>query len=215
METKKTDSGIVYVLTNPAMPGMVKIGMCTNIDERLKTLFTTNVPLPFDPVCACKVDDRRKVEKALQEAFEPDRVHPKREFYSIDPKRAIGLLKLLGTDITKEFADEISKDLSEDDKTAEENFERFEKLRQKRPPLNFNEMKIPVGAKLVYTKDNTIEVEVCGDKKVLYKGEETSLSPITKDLLGVDRGVQPTGYWTYNGKNLLDIYNETYPPNVE
>ena len=43
-------SNIVYVLTNPAMPGIVKIGK-TNRDDpqvRMNELYTTGVPLPFE-----------------------------------------------------------------------------------------------------------------------------------------------------------------------
>jgi hypothetical protein len=211
METKTTNSGIVYVLTNPAMPGLVKIGWTkrASIETHLKELFNIAVPLPFGCEYAYKVDDCKKVEDALHDAFQPYRVHPKREFFYITPEQAKPILELLGSDITKEFVDEISSDLSVEDKIAEENF------RSKRPQSNFQEMNIPKGAKLVYIKDNTIEVEVCGDKKVLYKGEETSLSAVTKGLLSLDYGVQPLRYWTYNGKNLLDIYNETYPQIVE
>ena len=41
--------GIVYLLTNPVMPGLVKIGMTTqeDIDKRMKELYTTGVPVPF------------------------------------------------------------------------------------------------------------------------------------------------------------------------
>ena len=38
---------IVYVLTNPAMPGFVKIGYTTDIQARLKQLHNTSVPVPF------------------------------------------------------------------------------------------------------------------------------------------------------------------------
>ena len=41
--------GTVYVLTNPAMPGMVKIGKTTrDVTHRLKDLYSTGVPLPFE-----------------------------------------------------------------------------------------------------------------------------------------------------------------------
>ena len=38
--------GIVYLLTNPVMPGLVKIGMTTqeDIDKRMKELYTTGIP---------------------------------------------------------------------------------------------------------------------------------------------------------------------------
>ncbi len=88
--------GIVYVLTNPAMPKMVKIGRTgREIDERLNQLYSTGVPLPFECAYAAKVADMDKVEKAFHNAFGPYRVNPKREFFSIDPEQAIGLLELM------------------------------------------------------------------------------------------------------------------------
>ena len=44
--------GIVYALTNPAMPGLVKIGMTSKleIDQRKNQLYfgSSGVPLPFE-----------------------------------------------------------------------------------------------------------------------------------------------------------------------
>ena len=41
--------GSVYVLTNPAMPNMVKIGKTTrDVELRLADLYSTGVPLPFE-----------------------------------------------------------------------------------------------------------------------------------------------------------------------
>lgn len=209
MAKQSNNYGIVYVLTNSAMPDLVKIGMTTrdNVDARMKELFTTSVPVAFECEFACKVEDCTKVEKALHIAFAPNRIHPQREFFKIAPEQAIAILKLFDKgDITKELNSEIDDDLNETDKQA-----RTKLKINRRPPLNFRDMEIPIGAKLQYTKeDEIIEVEVCTDRKVLYKGEETSLTAVTQDLLGLDYAVQPTKYWTYNGKNLQDVYNEIY-----
>ena len=42
--------GIVYVLTNAAMPGLVKIGKTAqkDLNKRLEQLYGTGVPVPFD-----------------------------------------------------------------------------------------------------------------------------------------------------------------------
>ena len=73
--------GSVYVLTNPAMPNMVKIGKTTrNVELRLADLYSTGVPLPFECEYAAKVKDLDKTEKAFHKAFSPNRVNPKREF---------------------------------------------------------------------------------------------------------------------------------------
>jgi hypothetical protein len=47
---------IVYISTNPVMPGVVKIGKTDQADVigRAKELFTTGVPVPFDCVYACE-----------------------------------------------------------------------------------------------------------------------------------------------------------------
>ena len=88
--------GSVYVLTNPAMPNMVKIGKTTrDVELRLADLYSTGVPLPFECEYAAKVKDVDKTEKAFHTAFEPSRVNPKREFFNINPEQAIAVLSLM------------------------------------------------------------------------------------------------------------------------
>jgi hypothetical protein len=211
--SKKQNSnyGIVYLLTNPAMSGLVKIGMTTrdNVDERMRELFNTSVPVAFECEYACKVEigDCSKIEKALHIAFQPYRIHPQREFFRINPEQARAILELLDKtkDITKEVSAEIDNDLSPIDKKAGEELKR-----KMRPPLNFKEMGISVGTKLQYVENPAVEVEVYTDRKVLYNSKITSLTAVIKDILHLDYAIQPTRYWLYNGKNLQDIYNETY-----
>jgi len=90
-------SQIVYVLTNPAMPGLIKIGKTTQleVDDRMKQLYSTGVPVPFDCAFACQVKDASEVEKSLHFAFGNHRVNPNREFFKIEPERVIAVLKLL------------------------------------------------------------------------------------------------------------------------
>ena len=209
MATTTNNYGIVYVLTNPAMPGLVKIGMTNkdSVDKRMKELFNTSVPVPFECEYACKVTNCSEVEKALHIAFNPNRILPQREFFEITPEQAIAILKLLdkSSDITQEVAEEINNDLTAMDISA------GAKLKiKRRPPLNFKDMQIEYGSILIYTQDETIVVKVCSEKKVSLNGQEMSLTAVTKELLGLEYAVQPTPYWTYNDKNLLDIYNEVY-----
>ena len=47
--------GLVYVLSNPAMPGLVKIGQTTNeITSRMNELSNTGVPLHFECLIALR-----------------------------------------------------------------------------------------------------------------------------------------------------------------
>jgi len=210
MEKQNNNKGIVYVLSNSAMPGLVKIGMTTreNIDIRMKELYSTGVPVPFKCEYACEVKaaDCLKIEKALHKAFQPYRVNNNREFFSIEHEQATAILEVFDRkDITNEVTAEIDNDLTPDDKIASEKIKS-----SRRPSMNYKEMGIPINSVLTYIKDPTIQVIVSGDKKIMYNGEELSLTAMTKKILNITRPIQPTPHWEYKGRNLRDIYDDTY-----
>lgn len=207
---KDNHIGIVYVLSNRVMPGLVKIGMTTRpeLDTRLKELYTTGVPVPFDVEYACEVkaSDCNKIEKALHTAFDPQRVNINREFFQIKKEQAIAILELFNQkDVTTEVSDEMDNDLDAGDIASKQ------KATKHRPPLNFSQMGIPIGSILTYNADPKITVTVISEKKVEYMGEETSLTAVTSKLLESKYAVQPTPKWSYNGQNLSSIYDATYP----
>jgi hypothetical protein len=70
-------------------------------------------------------------------------------------------------------------------------------------------MRIPIGSELLFT-DGDARVVVTAPRQVSFNGEDSSLSAVTRSLLNLDHNVAPTQYWTFNGRNLRDIYNETY-----
>lgn len=70
---------------------------------------------------------------------------------------------------------------------------------------------VSVGDELLYEKDPTIKVTVISNKKINFEGKEYSLSALTKKIRKLPYYVAPCKYWSYKGKNLDDIYNETYP----
>ena len=196
---------IVYVLTNPAMPGLVKIGQTSQEDanSRIAQLYTTGVPVPFRLEFACRVEDSEAVEEALHIAFAPYRVNPRREFFRIEPEQAIAILRLLHVeDATSEVAQQPT-DLDQQSLAA------AEQIRSRRPKLNFEEMGIPIGSVLQFTRDATT-VTVVGPKKVRLGDEEMSLTAATREILGTEYDVQPSPLWTFNGRGLTEIYNETY-----
>ncbi|MDR2968943.1 MAG: GIY-YIG nuclease family protein [Tannerellaceae bacterium] len=213
MKTDSNNQGIVYVLTNQAIQGMVKIGMTTrnNMDERMRELFSTGVPVPFECAFACTVPASTcsKIEKALHKAFAPNRVHASREFFKINPDQAIAILDLFDNkrEITEEVNREIDDDLTGEDKASRENLKR-----QKRPNLNFIEMGIPVGSVITFGHEpEAMDAIISNDKRVRYEGEEYTLTALTRKLKNLDYSVAPTPHWYFNGKSLADIYEETYP----
>ncbi len=202
--------GIVYLLTNPVMPGLVKIGMTTQneVDKRMKELYTTGVPVPFECQFACRVykTDCAKIEKALHAAFAPDRVNANREFFKIHVEQAKAILELFHhEDVTEEISDEIQDDLTSDDMDA------VKKAKPHRPALNFMQMGMCKGDELVWKEDPSITITVYTDRTVLFNGTEMAISAVTRDLKKSKWYVAPGSYWLYKDKLLGDIYDETYP----
>lgn len=207
-------SQIVYVLTNPAMPGLVKIGKTTQleVEDRMKQLYGTGVPVPFDCAFACQVKDATEVERALHFAFGNGRINPNREFFRIEPERVIAVLKLLKVDdITLQFEKQLEADIEVVDKQSSNNLKEI----QVRPKMNFYELGVPQGSVLV-SKDGQLQVTVVEEKKVNLNGTVCSLTMATRKLLGLpdDRPIQPSPYWTFNGKTIKEIY-EAFHSSVE
>jgi hypothetical protein len=71
------------------MPGLVKIGYTLSEDAaaRIAQLYASGVPFPFKLEFAAKVTNADEVERALHRAFAPNRVNPKREFFSKGKER--------------------------------------------------------------------------------------------------------------------------------
>lgn len=205
----ESTQGIVYILTNPAIPNMIKIGM-TNVEDvklRMAQLYTTGVPLPFECVYAAKVVNHEKVEKALHTAFGPDRVNPKREFFEIDAAQAIAIIKLMEIQDVTPNVEQEKEVIDEVDREAGEAY-----ARKKRPRFSFSEMNIPIGSELV-SITNAETVKVLSDRTVEFRGEETSLTNATRIILDNGYHVAPGPYWTYNGTLFRTIYDNTYPTN--
>lgn len=204
-----SDSGIIYLLTNPAMPGIIKIGRSTRVDvkERMRELFSSGVPLPFECVYAARVVDINKVEQALHHAFGPQRINPKREFFEIEASQAIGIIKLLEIE---NVTPQVERQADKIDKVEIEAGRTYAK---KRPRLNFEEMGIPTGSVLVFNATGE-EATVQTPRSVMFRGEEMSITNATRLALGEGYAynVAPGPYWTFNGKKVRDIYDETYRP---
>lgn len=90
--------GIVYCLTIPRMPGIVKIGFTSKtMEQRLKDLDNTSVVEPFQLYYAGKVRNPMSVEKKIHDIYREFRVRSNREFFEVDEdqvKRVIQLAEI-------------------------------------------------------------------------------------------------------------------------
>ena len=200
--------GVIYVLSNQAMPGYYKIGKCaTNkLAERMRTLYSTSVPLPFECEYAKCVNHYDRVEKALHRAFSAERHNDNREFFSTTPERVVAILELLeGEVVTNTVQQRITENTTGEDRLAQ--------TRVRRSNLNFHELGIPVGGIISFQSpdddaENNIQAKVVGPRLVEYDGKQFALTALTKQLLQVNGPLRPTGYWAYNGHSLIELYED-------
>ena len=85
--------------------------------------------------------------------------------------------------------------------------EKFKKLR--RPNQNFFEMGLKKGDILKFGRNDEF-CTILNERQVSYNNEIWFLSNLTKKLLDTTSPMDGYGSWYFNGKNLQDIYNETY-----
>lgn len=109
------DIGVVYLLSNEAMPEWVKIGRSMRLDERINELYNTSVPLPFrleDHVEVTSFNDSKILERCIHSVI--DTINPnlrknteasKREFFKMSVEQArtvFQLVRLINTvDVSK------------------------------------------------------------------------------------------------------------------
>lgn len=192
---------IVYILTNGAMPGLVKIGF-TNGDlaSRVKQLFHTSVPLPFEVFFACEVNNATEVETLLHDAFGDHRVSRHRELFRIAPERVQAALKLAQIREIRVGEEVLETPEDKADVEAEKRRSRF----------RFSLVGIKIGSILSLAKDPTITCVTADDiNKVTFKDVTTSLSNAASDALnqaGFDwPSVSGPWAWTFEGKRLDDL----------
>ena len=192
-------AGIVYILTNPAMDGYVKIGQTENLPRRLRELDNTSTPLPFECVFAMEVEDANMVETRLHDAFADRRTRTTREFFEINPERVVSALRLTnGTEVTP------SEDIVEDDESRR----ALTRTNKMRDAFNFSMVSIPPGTILEYIHDSSITCEVLDNKQILFNGSETTLSGATRTLYqeGGSSRIAFAGprYWCFDGESMSE-----------
>ncbi len=83
-------NGYVYVLSNPSMPNLLKIGYTErDVDERVAELNSTGVPVPFEIEAIFGSPDAYEDEQAIHNILDQHRLASNREFFSVDVKSAV------------------------------------------------------------------------------------------------------------------------------
>ena len=115
--------GIIYIATNPVMPGMAKIGRTQQqeVGKRIAQLFhgSSGVPVPFDCAYAAFVKDNVATEKEIHDQLVDRRVASNREFFWVEIRKAIEAVKPFEVkDVTPEAREYCDALLTEAQKAA-------------------------------------------------------------------------------------------------
>lgn len=88
-------AGWLYVISSPSLPGLVKLGVTRRLNPalRVRELSSSSLPEPYHAHCFVFSDDCFELENNIHKYFDKERVNPDREFFRIDPKEAIDVLK--------------------------------------------------------------------------------------------------------------------------
>lgn len=199
MELKMAEC--VYVLTNEAMPGLVKIGMAVgqSVEDRMRNLFSTSIALPFECYYAAEVGDARFVESSLHKAFAHVRVHPNREFFRISPEQVMAALRIGAIREVTPGKDIIVEGI--------EDLEALDKARSRQKNFNFANVEIPVGAELSFSRNIDIKCRVVSDNKVEFENQTYSVSALALKILQEQyhwtaKTVNGRQFWMYNDETL-------------
>lgn len=199
------DSGILYVLTNPFMPGLVKIGCTTGpLEDRIKDLSSfTSVPVAFQCHFAARVNNLAAKEKTLHQLFSDKRVNPKREFFQVPPEKVVLAIRMGSfTEVTPGKVD-----ILKEEEQALERAEEAETRRRSR--ISLEAIGIKPGAVLTLSRDEDVHATVVSGNRVQYEGEIMSLSAsalAALHKLGYTSGAASgSDYWMYEGKTLDEI----------
>jgi hypothetical protein len=89
-DVKTSKPGYVYVLTNPSLIGLVKIGMTTaTVEHRVKQLSrSTSIPTSFEVLASFASDNPSADEQKIHALLKQSRV-PSSEFFRVSIKQAI------------------------------------------------------------------------------------------------------------------------------
>lgn len=190
--------GYIYIMTNPALKDMVKIGFASDVENRRRQLSTTALPYEYEIYATYETSgnlEDKKLHKMIDNLNPDLRVSSNREFFVMSPQEAYDLLEAIATiSGTKE-------------KLKRVKIPESKKQIVRRPPVNFKKCGIPVGAELIYIEDPTVVAKVVSARKVEYNNEITSLSAISHRLKGYSS--PGPSFFTYNGKKISDIAEET------
>lgn len=193
--------GYIYIMTNPVLQDMVKIGYANDVETRRQQLSTTALPYEYEVYATYETSGKledKKLHKMIDNLNPDLRVSKNREFFVISPEDAYELLEAIA--VISGSQDKL--------KRVKENKNNTHKQIIRRPAINFYKCGFKDGDELVCIEDESIVAVVKGEHKVLYNDELTSLTAIMKKIKGYSN-ISGPAFFMHKGEPLSDIAGRT------
>ncbi len=182
----------LYIITNISMPGICKVGITNNVEDRLQALNRgTAVPTRFQIYEIFNLEDKAQLmEQLILRTFTDQRINMKREFLEIHPE------------VLCEFVKKNKRKLK-----AEDGIDTG----------LFSKLNIKQGEILYFTDANKIyediKVKISQGRRVIYKGRSMSMSDAAVKVLNSFFGkswtaARGTVYWSYNGNTIRELMDK-------
>lgn len=206
--------GVIYILTNPSFPHLVKIGYTKNIETRLQRLNSSDhVPFAFRVFAVYEVE-KPLTDKKLHQLI--DKLNPDlrtietfdgreraREFYAMSAEDAYSLLECIAE--ISGTQKRLKRMTPEGHEIVDEQIATELRETARRGPFRFSDCNISIGSEIVFIEDENIKAVVVDDRHIEYNGETTSLSALAQLLKGFHHPVQGTLWFTYQGERLTAL----------
>lgn len=214
-----SNTGFIYIFTNPSFPQYVKIGYAKDVKQRLDDLNrSTAVPFAFRVYATYEVDselsDKKlhsildKLDPELRSKEEIDGKKRVREFYAMTPEDAYAILEAIAE--INGFKHRLKKwKATAAEKKDEETAQEISEAHQERmKPFSFSMCNIVVGEQIEFCFNGCEKTgaicTVLDDKHVVYSGETWTLTGLAQFLSG-KKPLQGPRYFKYKGEWLIDI----------
>ncbi len=184
----------VYILTNPRIPDLIKVGATRDLKESIRSLSAqAGTPFPYECYFACEVEDGKgeEIKDRLLEGFRDRRIDPTRDFLEVNPEQVKVILEGYRSDTRESFRSspvaEVQADIETHKRTRTSNY-------------HSSKASTSYGSELVFTwKGETITRSV----KANLVGT-TSLATINVYDWGLERGTMIYYNRSHNITAIID-----------
>lgn len=153
--------GYIYIMTNPALRDMVKIGYATDVELRRQQLSTTALPYEYEIYATYETPgnlEDKKLHKMIDNLNPDLRVSKNREFFIMSPEDAFELLEAIA--VISGSQDKLRKvKLTDGSKSYQVT---------RKPAIDFYKCGLKDGDELVCTENPQVVAIIKGEHKVLY-----------------------------------------------